>query len=184
MPILINKKDKILDHVIGGVRYAEITNKLLPQQKHTDNNDCWYEELKMITLFRSSYNSMSELSLLKMSYIKYCIVFIHWATLSIVLYLSISIALLSAWAIQELSRLQQWHCVKVNTPKRCRQQRVKDLPKVLTWQIEWDPNLRPSGWKAPNPPLSHHTLCKCSCIHTQHGWQNYGYQDVITRLNI
>ena len=28
---------------------------------------------------------------------------------------------------------------------------LKDLPKVLTWWLEWDSNLRPSGWKAPNP---------------------------------
>ena len=30
---------------------------------------------------------------------------------------------------------------------------MKDLPKVLTWQLEWDSNLRPSGCKAPNLPL-------------------------------
>src|SRR6218665_72723 len=42
-------------------------------------------------------------------------------------------------------------------PKRYRQLRVKDLPKVHTWRLlEWDSNLRPSGRKAPNLPLSHH----------------------------
>jgi len=49
-----------------------------------------------------------------------------------VLYLSISIALLSAWAIQKQSRPQHWYCVRVNTSKRYRQLRVKDLPKVVT----------------------------------------------------
>ena len=54
------------------------------------------------------------------------------------------------------SRLQHWCCVGVKTPKRCRQLWVKDLPKVPTWRVEWDSNLRPSGRKAPNLPLSHH----------------------------
>ena len=31
---------------------------------------------------------------------------------------------------------------------------VKDLPKVPTWQLEWDLNLQPSKRKAPNLPLS------------------------------
>ena len=66
---------------------------------------------------------------------KYCIVF----------YLSISIALLSGWDIQKRYRLQHWYCVGVNTPKRYRQLRVKDLPKILMWQLQWDSNLRPSG---------------------------------------
>src|SRR6218665_3694240 len=39
----------------------------------------------------------------------------------------------------------------VNTPKRYRQLRVKDLPKVPTWRLEWDSNLRPSERKALNP---------------------------------
>ena len=43
------------------------------------------------------------------------------------------------------------NCVGVKTPKRCRQLRVKDLSKVPTWRLEWDSNLRPSGWKALNP---------------------------------
>ena len=30
------------------------------------------------------------------------------------------------------------------------------MPKVPTWWLEWDSNLRPSGRKAPNLPLSHH----------------------------
>ena len=39
----------------------------------------------------------------------------------------------------------------VNVLKHYIQLRVKDLPKVLTWWLEWDSNLRPSGPKAPNP---------------------------------
>src|SRR6218665_176103 len=37
--------------------------------------------------------------------------------------------------------------VGVNTPKRYGQLRVKDLPKVITW----DSNQRPSRLKEPNP---------------------------------
>jgi len=37
-----------------------------------------------------------------------------------------------------------WHCIGVYTPKRYRQLQVKDLPKVPTWQLERDSNLRPS----------------------------------------
>ena len=33
---------------------------------------------------------------------------------------------------------------------------MKDLPKVPTWQLEWDSNLQPSVRKAPNP--SHPTM--------------------------
>ena len=55
-----------------------------------------------------------------------------------------------------LLRLQHWYCVRVNTPKCYRQLWVKDLPKVPMWRLEWDLNLRPSGCKAPNLPLSHH----------------------------
>ena len=74
-----------------------------------------------------------------------------------VLYFSIYLALLTAWALQKCSRLQHWYWVGVKTPKRYRQMQVKDLPKVPTWRLEWDSNLQPSGWKAPNLPLSHHT---------------------------
>src|SRR6218665_794279 len=42
------------------------------------------------------------------------------------------------------------------TPKRHRQLRVKDLPKVLTWRIEWDSNPRPYGRKALTLPMRHH----------------------------
>src|SRR6218665_1724509 len=52
---------------------------------------------------------------------------------------------------QRRSRLQRSYM-----PTHYRQLRVKDLPKVCTWQLEWDSNLRPSGRKAPNLPLSHH----------------------------
>src|SRR6218665_952647 len=60
---------------------------------------------------------------------------------------------------------QHGYCVGVGTPKRYRQLRVKDLPKVPTWWLEWDSNLRPSGRKALNLPLSNHTPKLCShCI--------------------
>ena len=54
------------------------------------------------------------------------------------LYLSISVALLTAWTFQKHSQLQigNWHCVGVYTPKCYRQLQVKDLPMVLTWQLE------------------------------------------------
>ena len=35
---------------------------------------------------------------------------------------------------------------------------MKDLPKLPTWRLEWDSNLRPSGRKAPNLPLSQHLI--------------------------
>ena len=33
---------------------------------------------------------------------------------------------------------------------------MEDLPKVPTQRLEWDLNLRPSEYKAPNLRLSHH----------------------------
>ena len=36
------------------------------------------------------------------------------------------------------------------------QLRVKDLSTVPMWWLEWDSNLRPSGRKTLNLPLSHH----------------------------
>ena len=42
------------------------------------------------------------------------------------------------------------------TPKRHRQLRVKDLPKVPTWRLERDYNSRPSGRKASTLPMRHH----------------------------
>jgi len=36
-----------------------------------------------------------------------------------------------------------------------RQLRLKDLPKVPTWLLERESNLRPVGRKAPNLPMSH-----------------------------
>ena len=48
---------------------------------------------------------------------------------------------------QRRSWLQHWYCVRVNTPKRYRQLRVKDLPKVPMWWLECDSNLWPSGHK-------------------------------------
>ena len=49
------------------------------------------------------------------------------------------------------------------TPKRHRQLRVKDLPKVPTWRLEWDSNPRPSGYgidstNAPPRPTIHSLL--------------------------
>ena len=41
-------------------------------------------------------------------------------------------------------------------PKRHRQLRLKDLPKVLTWRLKQDSNPRPFGWKAKNLPMSQH----------------------------
>src|SRR6218665_2460931 len=43
---------------------------------------------------------------------------------------------------------------------------MKDLPKVPTWRLQWDSNLRPSGRKAPNLPLSHHAP-HCHCVVTE-----------------
>src|SRR6218665_2235304 len=42
------------------------------------------------------------------------------------------------------------------TPKRHRQLRVKDSPRVPTWRLERDPNPRPSDRKASTPPMPHH----------------------------
>src|SRR6218665_2906501 len=42
------------------------------------------------------------------------------------------------------------------TPKRYRELRVKDLPKVLSWRLERDSNPRPFGRKATNVSMSHH----------------------------
>jgi len=54
----------------------------------------------------------------------------------IVLYLSISISLLTAKASQKRCRHSNWHCVRAYTPKRYRQLQVKDLSKVPTWRLE------------------------------------------------
>src|SRR6218665_3675098 len=42
------------------------------------------------------------------------------------------------------------------TPKRHRQLRVKDLPKVPMWRQERDSNPRPSGRQASTLPMSQH----------------------------
>ena len=42
------------------------------------------------------------------------------------------------------------------TPKRHKQLRVKDLPKVPTWRLERDSNPRPSSQKASTLPKRHH----------------------------
>src|SRR6218665_2316349 len=41
------------------------------------------------------------------------------------------------------------------TPKRHRQLRVKDFPKVPTWRIERDSNPRPYGRQASTLPMNH-----------------------------
>ena len=65
-----------------------------------------------------------------------------------------------------------WILCRSFTPKRHRQLRVKDLPKVPTWRLERDSKPRPFGRKATNLPMSHHAphhSCSwCNCI-----W--YGY---------
>jgi len=40
-----------------------------------------------------------------------------------------------------------------------RQLHVKDLPKVLTWRLKRESNLRPSGWKSSPKPRLHHVPC-------------------------
>src|SRR6218665_2161169 len=42
------------------------------------------------------------------------------------------------------------------TPKRHRQLRVKDLPKVITWRLERDSNPRPTGQQLSTLSMSHH----------------------------
>src|SRR6218665_3110904 len=46
---------------------------------------------------------------------------------------------------------------RISHPRRHRQLRVKDLPKVPTWRLERDSNLRPFGRNSPNLPMSHQT---------------------------
>src|SRR6218665_1539197 len=72
-----------------------------------------------------------------------------------VLYLSISIALLTACAFQKRFRPQTLS-VGVYMPKRYRQLQVKDLAKVPAWRLEGDSNPRPPGKKAWPLPMRHH----------------------------
>ena len=72
----------------------------------------------------------------------------QYIVLYIVLYLSISIALLTACAFQSAPDHSNLHGIGVYTPKRYRQLQVKDLPKIPTWRLEQDSNPRPSGRKA------------------------------------
>ena|SRR6218665_1320115 len=55
--------------------------------------------------------------------------------------------------------------------KRYRQLRVHNLPKVHTWRLEWDSNLRPSDARhgsptteAPSPILIYCGLCLFICL--------------------
>ena len=75
----------------------------------------------------------------------YCIVFIHFYSAS----LSMN---------HSEVRLHHSYCVGVNPPKRYGQLRLKDLPEVLTWRLEWDSNMRPSGRKAQNLTTTPQTL--------------------------
>ena len=59
------------------------------------------------------------------------------------------------------SSLQHGYCVRVNTTKRHRQLRVKDMSKVPMWWPEWDSNSRPCGRKA----LTYHWAT------TRHEWK-------------
>ena len=51
---------------------------------------------------------------------------------------AIYIAPLQVHNYSEALPTQHEYCVGVNTPKRHRQLRVKNLPKVPTWWLEWD----------------------------------------------
>ena len=50
------------------------------------------------------------------------------------------------------------------TPKHHRQLRVKDLPKIPTWQLKWDSNPWPSGRKASTLPMRHHVPRTYHCL--------------------
>src|SRR6218665_396495 len=52
---------------------------------------------------------------------------------------------------------------RYSTPKRHRQLRVKDLPKVLAWRLERETNPRPFGRKASTLPMRHH-VPRMQCI--------------------
>src|SRR6218665_3693162 len=52
------------------------------------------------------------------------------------------------------------------TPKRYRQLRVEDLPKVPTWRLERDSNPRPTGQKASTLPMHHHVPCLSLSLHS------------------
>src|SRR6218665_3709160 len=58
---------------------------------------------------------------------------------------NISIAPFQFTITQGLPRLQHLYCVAVNTLKRNRQLRAKDLPKVHTRRLEWESTLRGLG---------------------------------------
>src|SRR6218665_675031 len=53
------------------------------------------------------------------------------------------------------------------TPKRHRQLRVKDLPKVPTWRLERDSNPQPFGRKVTNLPMSLHAPQNYTSIHVR-----------------
>ena len=61
-----------------------------------------------------------------------------------------------------ISPLQVHYYSEFNMSKRNRQLWVK----VHTRRLEWDSNLRPSGHKAPNLPLSHHAPLWPESLHT------------------
>ena len=73
-----------------------------------------------------------------------------------------SIAPLQVHYYSEVLQTQHGYSVRVScrsfTPKRHRQLWVKDLPKVPTWRLERDSNLRPFGRKTSNLPMSQATM--------------------------
>ena len=108
--------------------------------------ECWKE-----TKFKSSHTVLSRFHLNSLDWCDWIWPpsFIH----SFHIFLQ---HLFKSTTTQRRSQLQHWYCVGVDTSKRYRQQWEKDLPKIPMWQVKWDSNLRPSGHKAPNLPLSHH----------------------------
>jgi len=81
---------------------------------------------------------------------------------------AISIAPLQVHHYSEALPTQHGHC-RSFMPKRLRQLRVKDLPKVPTWRLKRDLNSKPLGWKASNQPMRHHVQHAYTCpIFKQH----------------
>src|SRR6218665_389539 len=74
----------------------------------------------------------------------------------VVLYLSISIALLTAFAFQKRSRPQQLTLCRNLHAEALHATLMKDLPKVPTWRLERDLNPRPSRRKTSTLPIRHH----------------------------
>ena len=82
-----------------------------------------------------------------------------YKTFSFILDISIVPRLFKSTTTQRCSRLHHWCSVMELTYRsaigNCEWRNCQS-PKVLTWRLEWDLNLRSSGRKALNLPLSHH----------------------------